>query len=70
MDCECVAGCPFFNDRMSANPATAGMYKRKYCQGDYASCARYRVFKARGKPAVPADLYPNQAGKADAILGA
>ncbi|MBN2282173.1 MAG: hypothetical protein JXQ65_16445 [Candidatus Marinimicrobia bacterium] len=67
-DCECLPGCPFFNDKMANMPAMASTYKSKYCQGDFANCARYMVFKALGKPSVPMDLYPNQKDTASRII--
>jgi hypothetical protein len=68
VECECLAACPFFNDKMERIPATAEMYKKNYCKGDFENCARYMVFKVLGKPAVPANLYPNQKQKAIEIL--
>ena len=67
-DCECLAKCPFFNDRMENMPGMADLYKQNYCHKDYAQCARYRVFKALGRENVPPDLFPNDAEGADAIL--
>lgn len=67
-DCECLEGCLFFNDKMEKMPAMSEMYKRNYCKGDFNGCARYMVFKALGKPAVPDSLYPNQKEKALEIL--
>ena len=68
-DCECLPKCPFFNDKMKNMPSLSSMLKKKYCQGDSAGCARYRVFKALGRDAVPGDLYPNNQDKADELLG-
>lgn len=67
-DCECLEKCPFFNDKMAERPATANLMKMQYCKGDFESCARHRIFKALGKDAVPADLFPSQTDRADAIL--
>ena len=69
-DCEVLGGCPFFNDKMANMPGTASAFKRKYCQGDNRSCARYMVLKALGKPKVPADLFPNQGDRAKKIIAA
>lgn len=63
-DCECLSGCLFFNDKMESMPAMKEMYKRNYCKGDFTNCARYIIFKALGKPAVPGNLFPNQKEKA------
>ena len=68
-DCECLAGCLFFNDRMADMPTMANMYKRNYCRGDSSKCARYMVFKALGRESVPVDLFPNMADRARAIIG-
>lgn len=67
-DCQCMAGCPFYNDHMKGKEGMAELYKAKYCRGDNAGCARYMVFSKMGKTAVPADLYPNMTGKAQEIL--
>jgi len=66
--CECINGCPFFNDKMSDSSGLGSMYKRKYCLGNYSNCARYMVFKKLGKPMVPADLYPNMRDRAEQII--
>ena len=67
-DCECLAACPFFNDKMADMPSMAGTYKNKYCRGDFLSCARYMVCKALGKEAVPKDLFPNQLSRAQKLI--
>jgi hypothetical protein len=59
-DCECLPGCPFFNDRMAKMPAMADVYKKKYCKGDNSKCARYMVRTALGAQSVPTSLFPNQ----------
>jgi len=69
-ECEVLSACPFFNDTMANMPGTAAAFKRKYCQGDNATCARYMVLKAIGKPKVPADLFPNQEDRARKIIAA
>ena len=69
-DCECLAKCIFFNDKMSNMPAMVGQFKRKYCRGDNDQCARYRVFKAIGRENVPPTLFPNQMNVAERILNA
>jgi len=49
-------------------PATADILKKKYCKDGYTTCARHMVFKALGRPKVPADLFPQQAEKAEKII--
>ena len=68
MDCDCIAICPFFNDRMSEMPTMAEMMKRHYCKGDFSSCARHMVKEKCGKERVPSDLIPNQRDRAQQIL--
>lgn len=67
-DCELLAGCPFFNDKMKTSEGLAKLYKLKYCKGDNAKCARYTVFKKLGRPAVPPGLFPNMMGQAQEII--
>jgi hypothetical protein len=33
-DCELLAGCLFFNDKMKDDEGLGAMYKKKYCLGD------------------------------------
>jgi hypothetical protein len=66
-DCEYLAACPFFNDKMAEMPSMAGIFKNKYCRGDFLSCARYTVCSALGKSNVPKDLFPNQLSRAQEL---
>jgi hypothetical protein len=68
MDCDGLATCPFFNDKMAKIPLAVDLYKRSYCKGDFSGCARYMVKQAFGKEPVPADLYPNEIERAREIL--
>jgi hypothetical protein len=67
-DCQLLAGCIFFNDKMSSMPGMADLYKSKYCKGDNSSCARFRVFSALGREKVPPDLFPNDVERANTII--
>jgi len=67
-DCKCLAGCPFFNDKMPGDAGIGAIYKKKYCLGDNSKCARFLVFSKLGKEAVPKDLFPNMYEKAQAIV--
>jgi hypothetical protein len=53
---------------MADRPATAEMMKKTYCRTNNAECARWMVASARGKEAVPPDLFPNQTDRARAII--
>ncbi|MGD9730855.1 MAG: hypothetical protein AB7U45_01630 [Desulfamplus sp.] len=65
-DCEKLPKCIFFNDKMVSKPASAEIFKNKFCKGDKKQCARYKVSSAGID--VPSDLYPNQIDKADIII--
>ena len=67
--CECLPGCPFFNDKMPDTSGLGAIYKRKYCLDDNDACARHMVLKALGKPAVPPTLYPNMREVALGLIG-
>ena len=67
--CECLPRCSFFHDKMANMPRMAEVYKKKFCLGDNTHCARFMVFKARGREAVPADLFPNERKRAQELLG-
>ncbi len=69
MDCKYLAACPFFNDKMASIPLAADLYKSTYCKGGtFSQCARFMVREVCGKEGTPADLYPNEAERAEAIL--
>jgi hypothetical protein len=67
-DCECLAKCPFFHDRMANMPSMADIYKQRYCKEDNFLCARYRVFKALGRESVPSDMFPNELDRANDMV--
>ncbi|GAB6037333.1 hypothetical protein JCM15519_18920 [Fundidesulfovibrio butyratiphilus] len=67
-DCELLARCLFFNDKMANKPGTADMMKKKYCRGNNAECARYVVCKALGRERVPGDLFPIQMDRARELV--
>jgi len=68
-DCECLAGCVFFNDKMIVElPVVADAMKRRLCRGDCQQCARFQVMKGIGRENVPADLIPNQTERVAEIV--
>lgn len=67
-DCECLAGCLFFNDKLQNMPAAAQSLKKRLCRGDNANCARHMVVVALGRQQVPTDLSPNQVDRARALI--
>jgi hypothetical protein len=67
-DCSRTEACPFFQSRMVKMPATAEMFRHKYCHNEWAKCARFRVLAVYGSAGVPDDLSPNDEHGADALL--
>ena len=67
-ECELLAGCIFFNDKMANKPGTAELMKARFCKADHRTCARFMVFEKLGRPSVPPDLFPNQVDRAQLIL--
>lgn len=65
-ECEKLAKCPFFNDRLNNMPAVSGLMKQTYCLGDKTQCARYQV--ASANVPVPLDLFPNDFSRARELL--
>ncbi|MFZ1290191.1 MAG: hypothetical protein WAR79_08870 [Melioribacteraceae bacterium] len=66
--CDCLNGCPFFNDKMSIESGLGKIFKRNYCLGNFMECARHKVKVALGKESVPSNLYPNMIDNANKIL--
>ncbi len=60
--------CAFFRNEMDYMPGTAGMYRKQYCMGRPAQCARCMVYTAQGPEAVPDNLFPYQQKRVEAIL--
>jgi len=70
MACEKLPTCIFFDDQMENMPGVADLLKTHYCRGAFEECARYRVAQKFGGPAVPRDLFPNDAVRATRLLAA
>lgn len=70
MSCALTEGCIFFNDKMANMPSMAAMYKERYCQNDFETCARFQVFKAVGRENVPQNLYPNEQDRVQLVIEA
>ena len=66
--CEKLAKCPFYQGKMSMESGLGSMYKKKYCEGDKTTCARYMVATQLGPEYVTENLYPNMADAAKKIL--
>ncbi|MBU2510394.1 hypothetical protein KJ966_03615 [bacterium] len=68
--CECFEKCDLFDCATAKLPSTAKSFQDKYCRNDHGNCARYMIFKKLGRDFVPADLFPNERGRALTILDA
>ena len=67
-DCDRLATCLFFNDRLENMPAIAAFLKTRYCHGDFETCARFRVAAKLGSTGVPDTLFPQDSTTADRIV--
>jgi len=67
-DCEHLTNCAFFGDKMPDTSGLGAMYKKKYCQGDNLSCARYIAAKELGGDNIPRTLYPNNIEDAKKLI--
>jgi hypothetical protein len=66
--CIKLEKCPFFHDKMSEKPATAELYKKRFCLGDNTECARWIVSQTLGPEGTPLDLFPNQKSRAQRLI--
>ena len=67
-ECDKLATCLFFHDRLEDMPSDAALLKQQYCKGDFHACARYRVEDKLGSTSVPASLFPEDTAAADRIV--
>ena len=66
--CEKLAKCPFYQGQMKMDSGLGGMYKKKYCEGDKTTCARYIIATKLGPEFVTNNIYPNMNDLADKML--
>ena len=66
--CEKLEKCPFYQGKMNMESGLGAMYKKKYCEGDKTTCARYIVATQLGAEFVTNSLYPNMNNVADKLL--
>ena len=67
--CEYLDDCLFYNKKMPCDASLETIYRKHYCKGDFASCARFIVRKVLNKPLLLTDLYPNQQERAKTLVG-
>ena len=68
MNCEYLAGCLFYQEKMPMDKGLGSVYRKNYCETDHSKCARYLVVQAIGREHVPTDLYPNMYQRAEQII--
>ena len=66
--CEKLSKCPFYQGKMDMDSGIGSMYKKKYCEGDKTTCARYMVATTVGPDFVTNNLYPNMLEQAKKII--
>ncbi len=66
--CEKLEKCPFYQGKMNAESGLGSIYKKKYCEGDKTTCARYMVSTQVGPEFVDNHLYPNMIDRAKSII--
>ena len=66
--CEKLAKCPFYQGQMSMESGLGSMYKKKYCEGDKTTCARYIIATQLGPEFVTNNIYPNMTEMAQKLL--
>jgi hypothetical protein len=67
--CKNYEKCPIYNGVLSGKGATAGIYKRNYCEAGEAGwlqCKRFIVKEKTGK--CPPDLLPNSTKSIEEII--
>lgn len=65
-ECDRLATCPFFIEKMPTMAGVADWMKKTYCLGNKTLCARYQVISA--DITAPPDLYPNDTPRSQQIL--
>ena len=66
--CVKLPKCPFYQGKMDINSGLGAMYKKKYCEGDKTTCARYIIATKLGPEFVNNNIYPNMTDLANSML--
>ncbi len=67
-DCTMMRLCPFYHGEMLREPAKGDRYRARYCNDNFAWCARYMVARVRGMEGVPSDLTPDETVRARTLM--
>jgi len=57
--CEFCDSCSFFKEELQGNPRANHFLCNTLCNGDFITCARYKIAMSQGVVNVPGDLLPN-----------
>ena len=57
--CEFSDSCSFFKEEFRNNPHANEFLCNNYCNGDFTTCARYKIALSDGIDNVPPDLLPD-----------
>ena len=68
IECFKLSECPFYQGKMPMERGIGAIYRKKYCNGNFEICARYRVLTSVGASYVPDSLYPGMQDIADSII--
>ena len=66
--CELIETCVFFTEYTPVMKSVAEGLKKMYCLNDNSECARFIVYKALGREAVPLSLFPNEVARANLLI--
>lgn len=61
--CDLLETCYFYKNELADMPCTFKHLMNKYCNGDYAQCARFVYARANGRSNVPLEMFPNDGSK-------
>ncbi|MCM8813461.1 MAG: hypothetical protein NC924_05960 [Candidatus Omnitrophica bacterium] len=67
-DCLLSVDCPFFKGLIRRSPEATERMKKRFCMANPAECARLRVYKAKGRHALPYALMPDDYEQMNQIL--
>ncbi len=66
--CEKLEKCPFYQGKMDMDSGLGAIYRKKYCEGDKSTCARYKISTTLGPEFVTNSIFPNMNDLADKMI--
>ena len=64
--CQRAEKCPLFNGKILKRVASEDVYKKLYCNSNWANCKRFQISSIAGK--CPDSIMPNCSRSIDEIL--